>query len=195
MRVIGLYSPRPQSGKSTLADEVELYTTCGASHMSAFRYNFAGPLKRIAHQVIAELRPELEHEDVSAYLYGDAKDTDVIPGITGRDIMVQTGTHLGRGTFGENVWTDALARRLEAMKDKEALIVVDDVRFLNEYNLLREYGALMVKVIRPDAAPYGAMEGLLEGCQFDMAIINDGTKEQYICAIRALLINGKFGSL
>ena len=66
MRVIGLYSPRPQSGKSTLADEVGLYTTCGASPMSAFRYNFAGPLKRIAHQVIAELRPELEHEDVSA---------------------------------------------------------------------------------------------------------------------------------
>ena len=195
MRVIGLYSPRPQSGKSTLANEVELYTSCGGSHMAAYRYNFAGPLKRIAHQVIAELRPELEHHDVDDYLYGDAKDTYVIPGITGRDIMVQTGTHLGRGAFGENVWTDAMDHRLEAMKGKEALIVVDDVRFLNEYNLLRDYGALMVKVIRPDAAPYGAMEGLLEGCNFDIAIINDGTKEQYIGAIRTLLVNGAFGSL
>jgi hypothetical protein len=55
-------------------------------------------------------------------------------------------------------------------------IVVDDVRFPEEYNGLKGADAFMVKLLRPgvEAVNGHSSEGQLNNYQFDATVVNDG---------------------
>lgn len=68
-----------------------------------------------------------------------------------RIAMQQIGTELFRDKFYANIWVDNMERKLVSNSDKN--IVITDARFKNEIELLKQYGAIFIRVERGDK-PY-----------------------------------------
>jgi len=59
-----------------------------------------------------------------------------------------------------------------------SIVVFDDMRFPNEYEMLKKHGARFIKIVRPKVAkePEHASDGALENFCFDLVIENAGTE-------------------
>lgn len=166
-KLIALYSSAPQSGKSTIAEilKEEGYKTV----------SFATPLKDMTVRFLMGF----------GYSKGDSeriiKDKDFVIGevdLRVRDIMQRLGTEWGREMIHKNVWI----KMWEARQRLFPLVVVDDMRFPNEYEMVKKYGGVMLKVHRDEAIRQSteqhASEGALDSFEFDQVIENNGTISQ-----------------
>lgn len=93
-----------------------------------------------------------------------------------RRLLQVIGTEAGRDILGENVWVDAAERVIDSIPGP---VVVTDVRFWNEVDLIADLGTL-VRVTRPslgtptDQHPSEtALDDLVMPTDFD--VVNDGT--------------------
>ncbi len=85
-------------------------------------------------------------------LYGDLKETvDPFWNITPREAMQTIGTDLMRNLFRDDVWVKGLEREImEIWKvDPSAKIIIPDVRFPNELEMVKRLGGCIVRVTRP----------------------------------------------
>lgn len=136
------------------------------------RVKFAGPLKNM-------LRTMLEGagfcaDDRERMIEGDLKEV-IIPelGVTPRHLMVTLGTEWGRNCVAQDIWT-----RLWAMEaDRHEAVVVDDVRFPNEVDLIRARGGHIVHIERPGLVAGSHVSEQLEA-KPDFTIRNTGTLEE-----------------
>jgi hypothetical protein len=105
------------------------------------------------------------------YGYDDAKRR--FPEI--RELMQKLGTEVGRGLFGENFWVGQAKRLIDSLPDG-VQVVITDVRFPNELEMLRSYYGLMVRVERPgvEAVNGHVSEQVLP---HDVVLTNRGTVE------------------
>jgi dephospho-CoA kinase len=111
------------------------------------KLNFADPLKEACKHIF-----ELTDEQ----LYGDKKEIiDEYWNITPREIMQFVGTELLReqlknkfNNIGSNIWTMLMKKKIANIleKNSEQNIVISDLRFLNEYNLLNSLNGVILKV-------------------------------------------------
>ncbi len=127
MRLIGFCGPAG-SGKSAAADRLV--------HRHGFtRVRFAGPLKRMMWALGLDER----HTD------GALKEVscDLLGGHTPRFAMQTLGTEWGRDLIATDLWLNAW--RL-AVKTTRGNIVVDDVRFANEAEVVRAAGGRLVRI-------------------------------------------------
>jgi hypothetical protein len=116
---------------------------------------FAKPLKDVAR-----LLWHFSEEQ----LYGDLKEVeDERWKLSPRVAMQLFGTEVGRELFskwmphvGERFWLTHFQLRRETLLKKEpnTNIVVCDVRFPNEAELIKDLGCILVKVIRPGHQPF-----------------------------------------
>jgi hypothetical protein len=108
-----------------------------------------------------------------------------------RHMMRTLGTEWGRNCIRENFWVDIAEERIK--RSCASIVVFDDMRFPNEYEMLKKHGARFIKIIRPDVAPPKrslfrrflemlrivkkphVSDGALEGFYFDLVIENTGT--------------------
>lgn len=104
-----------------------------------------------------------------------------------RILMQVVGTEIGRQYFGEHVWVDALRPAIEYHIEHGNPIVVDDVRFTNEYTMLSSYGFKMVLINRPNigdskhSSENIPSESLEEMKRMGLTVIdNDGTLEELV---------------
>lgn len=163
--LIGLYSPAQQSGKSTVAGYLNReygFETRG----------FALALKRMVIDLMnsAGLTPE------QIGFYMDLGKEDPIPELGDKSFryLTQTvGTEWGRTLIDKDLWVKLIVNNPK----RPDLLVIDDVRFPNEYEAIRAQGGQVWKVYRPGVTPTTdhPSEGLLEGFEFDATIVNDGT--------------------
>lgn len=178
-QLIGLYSAAPQQGKSTVAAYLN------KKHWYAIR-PFAAPLKRIAAAACTELGID------PFYIWGD-KDC-AIPNwgdLTGRHLLQTLGTEWGRTHISPDVWLRAWQRSLAGTQR----VVVDDVRFPNEAQLIRDLGGQIWYIsggTRLDSAAEQratahASEGALTPQHLDLLLINNGTKAELYDAIEVAL--------
>ena len=164
--LIGLYSPAPGSGKSTLAEAM-------AGH--GWRVvKFAAPLKAM---VAALLREAGEGDDVIARaLEGDlkAQPLEALAGRTARYTMQTLGTEWGRGAMASDIWVRLAIMRANRLRAAGVAVIVDDMRFENEAQAIRDAGGKLVRITRPDAARLAghASEGGLDDWHFDMEVTN-----------------------
>lgn len=90
--------------------------------------------------------------------------------------MQLLGTEWGRNIIGEDVWLNAW------LKDagKHNLIVVDDIRFHNEFKVIQELGGIIVRIRRTGVEGADAHESEMYALQFkpDYEIRNDGSIEE-----------------
>lgn len=106
-----------------------------------------------------------------------------------RNFLQKDGTEGGRNFFGENVWVDIMARKIDDHRGAGHPVVVTGIRFPNELQMVAELGGWPTWINRPTAGhefiPGHAMNitqhasetSVREG-DFMIVIQNDGTLEQ-----------------
>src|SRR5690606_24306577 len=106
------------------------------------------------------------------------------------EIVASLGTQWGRQIIHENLWVFPVRNWIDQCRASGAngCFIFDDLRFPSEYEMLKERGALFVRITRPeafrragvtgmDAERRAYSEGLLEGHEFDICIDNCGSLE------------------
>jgi hypothetical protein len=173
--IIGLYSPAPQSGKSEVARELGKY--------GFVRKGFADALKAMIRPLLATFG--YDYETTERMLYGDLKE-HVLPelGVTPRYLAQTVGTEWGRELVDRDIWLKAVLN-----DSRPDMLIIDDVRFPNEYLAIRKEGGQVWKVYRPGQEPTNShpSEGLLEDREFDEVIVNDGSLYELASKVRLAL--------
>jgi hypothetical protein len=170
--LIGLYSPAPQSGKTTVAAALE--------RRGFARVPFADPLKAMVAQFLQGLG--YREDEAQRLVHIDKGTTIPQLGVTVRHLLQTLGTEWGRTCVAPDVWLKCWA----ASAMRHSFVVVDDVRFPNEAELIRSMGGQLWRIERPglaDATGH-ASEGGLADWAFDWVIVNDGTVEDLIRDLR-----------
>lgn len=92
----------------------------------------------------------------------------ILNGHTPRYAMQTIGTEWGRGIIGDSLWVNAWRSTLP-----KGNIVVDDVRFENEADAVRELGGVVVRIVRGDTISVGDHESERLDLQEDWRIDNN----------------------
>lgn len=170
MKLIALYSPVMGCGKSTAAQYLD-------EKHSFLRMSFAAPLKGMLYELLTHSMG-FDSCDVQEMLHGSDKERP-IPGLeplTTRTLAQTIGTDWGR-KLDPDFWVKIMAARLKRCSFDR--VVIDDMRFPNEYDLVVKLGGLPVLLIRPGAQATNnhPSEGQLAGKPFSCGIVNGGTIE------------------
>jgi hypothetical protein len=169
-RLIGLYSSVAQSGKSQVANILAGYD--GVSNLK-----FAAPLKRMARVLFASHGIDLL--EIEEMVEGKLKEVHHPKlGCTPRHIMQTLGTEWGRDCIDKDFWVNAALSHARVMREKGFHVVIDDMRFSNEYVAILKNGGHVWKIERPGApkpATGHPSEGLLDDFPFDRVIVNNGS--------------------
>jgi hypothetical protein len=164
-RLIGLYSPAPGCGKSTLADLL-------IEHQ---RVSFAAPLKRAVWRLLHDL-------GISDFTYAYSNKEAIIPelGVSARHMMQTLGTEWGRACIHPDFWVMIARAETQRIMADGRSVVIDDVRFPNEAKMVFDLGGELWRIDRPGVSYNGdhSSEGGLEDITPDRVIVNDGTIAQ-----------------
>lgn len=137
MKIIGV-NGLIEGGKSTVADYlVENY---GYQKMS-----FSTALKESTMNLFG-LTPD------QVFTTKGKATVDDFWGITPREILQRYGTESIREVFGYDFWVRVLDKKIRSM-NPDSKIVVDDVRFLEESELIKSYGGQIWHVYRKKIYP------------------------------------------
>jgi hypothetical protein len=176
--IIALYSSVPQSGKSEVARHLLL-------RYSFDRLKVADPIYEMIGALSCHVFSDADSE--RQYLFGDKKESPwPVINVSTRVMMQKIGTDLFRKTIDPDFWLKILVeriRQLEAQHDRYSespRIVIDDCRFENEFRWLADNGAIIIRIVRPDTYYVNnhPSEGLLDDCEFDYEIMNDGSLDE-----------------
>ena len=178
--IIGLYSPYMQAGKSTLAEAL-IY------ERGFTRIKMADGLKAMLRALLAY--QGLRDEAIDLRIEGSlkAESSPWLYGQTPRFAMQALGTQWGRDCMGEDFWVEVASSKIYTLLTAGRPVVIDDIRFENEYHMVRMFDAgFMVKITRPEMDPQANMpwwrkaitkkprsEGNLNKMQFDLSFVND----------------------
>lgn len=149
MRLIGIAGPA-RAGKNTLASYLLDNLSDDWSRLS-----FADPLKEMLRAIGVDCS-----DDAKAVI-------DDSYGVTPRHMMQTLGTEWGRNLIDSDIWVKAFAR-LNAGK----CVIVPDVRFENEAELVREHGVLIHLVGRGGIEGKHVSENAIEFNPGDIVIDN-----------------------
>lgn len=185
-RIIALYSPVPQSGKTTVAKYL----------MDRYGYQripFAQPLK----DMLISLLISCGFTYAQALYYQENKEV-IIPGleVTFRELAAKLGTEWGRVQIASDFWVRIWRMREQTLGSlyPKKPIVVDDMRFPNEFGWLQAFGATLIHIQRQSAVFQSApstlqhsSEGGLSDRTFDHYVVNNGTFEELYAQIDSCL--------
>ncbi len=171
-KIVAIFG-RAQSGKSTAA---RLLFDRGFKVMS-----FAEPLKAM----LLVMGVERQH------IYGTDGEKnqplEILCGHSARKAMQTLGTEW-RETLSTNLWTNHLLCRLHDTSSR--FIVIDDARFVHEYEMLQSIGAICIGIERPGQGTSNSTHAS-ETWDFKstgMPVIqNDGTMEELWAKIQRYL--------
>ena len=177
--LVGLYSPYPGAGKSTVADML-------VREHGFVRVKMADGLKAMLRSLLAYqnlplckidemIEGGLKHQQ-SPFLYSKSP----------RYAMQTLGTEWGRNCMGEDFWIEVADAKVRAFLRDGKNVVIDDIRFENEYDYVRRYAGIMAHIRRPSleaAKPKRTLlqrlfakdhssEGNLEKKEFDFSFVN-----------------------
>jgi len=163
--LIGLYSPAPGCGKTTVANLL----------IEHERVSFAAPLKRAVSNMLNELGlPGFN------YVYVDKEAIISEIGVSARHMMQTLGTEWGRACIHPDFWVMIARAETQRIMADGGSVVIDDVRFPNEAAMIRDLGGELWRIDRPGVSYSGnhSSEGGLEDITPDRVIVNDGTIAQ-----------------
>lgn len=137
MKIIGI-AGKKRSGKSSFARALF------ENHVNVEIIAFANPVYAAIEAIIGEIDDELKEAPI-----------EWLANITPRRMLQTLGTEWGRAMHPD-LWVLCMRNKLEAIRQaeherSEPVIVIPDVRFENEVAMIREFGGVMVHVVRPGA--------------------------------------------
>lgn len=174
--IIGI-NGKKQSGKTTVANIIkELYPE------RVIILNFGDAVKESLKPIFGFTNDEL---------YGESKEVvNEFWGITPREMMQYFATELMRDglskrfdNIGSNIWVLSLEKKIkEILKtERNKIIIIADLRFKNEYALIKKYNGLTVKIynenIENNEFSSHISENDLNDISFDYNIYNNKTIE------------------
>ena len=162
--IIGIYSPAAQSGKTTVATFLQERGYC--------RLPFAQPMRDMLSSMLSHLG--YSEELIAHHLNVDKEAVLPELGVSARHLLRTLGTEWGRECVSPTVWLDvwlAKARR-------KSFVVVDDVRFTNEAELIHTLGGEVWRITRPGVVRttgHASEGGLDTWTKFTCDIVNSGS--------------------
>jgi hypothetical protein len=148
---------RAGSGKSAASDALV--------EAGWIKMKFASPLKDMLRAIGL----------TDQHIEGDLKEVqcDLLCGQTPRHAMITLGTEWGRDIIGGNLWINIAAHRMATALAAGMSVVVDDVRFDNEAELIRRLGGVVLGLERDNVL---AIDHKSEaGVTADLIYRNDGS--------------------
>jgi hypothetical protein len=159
------------SGKSTAADHLV------AKHHFR-RVRFAAPIKRMVRCLLIEAGAGLM--EAVEMVDGNLKETtsDLVGGKSPRYLMQTLGTEWGRDVVATDIWRKILLSKVSRHLQEGHSVVVDDLRFENEAEALKQAGFTIIAVKRPGIAPVEAHSSEKQPITFDRILLNNGPVEK-----------------
>ena len=167
-KLIGIYSPAPQSGKTSVATFLERY--------GYQRVSFATPVKAMAITMLEHLGYSTMRATQLVY---EEKST-LIPEIrtTSRHILQTLGTEFGRECIHPELWTICWTAQACQLLAADTPVIADDVRFLEEAHAIKSLGGEMWHLSRDGyvrTTTHASEGGLDDYLSFDFRILNNGS--------------------
>lgn len=168
-RLIALYSPGPQMGKSTIAKYL-------AERHGFVIVKFAEALKDMTRSFLSHCG--YNAVEIEECVEGPHKETqlDEADGLTARELMISLGADqwlrdIGRPGF----WCTLGVQKARYHLARGRSVVVEDMRRNDEMRMLVDEGAAMWKVLAPRRwTGLLPSEGHLDQERFDRTLMNDG---------------------
>lgn len=187
MVLLGLVGKK-RVGKDTLADYL-------VSHHHYTKRAFAAPIKE-ACALLFQV-PTSSFEDVC-----EKERVVARHGMSPRTMMQMVGTDMFRKQVHQDFWLRHFVEWYHhSAKHQTQNVVVTDIRFQNELDLIKELGGTVVRVVRPgqleDEDTHVSEQGVDSLVGVDMTIENSGTKEDLWANVLGLMRSGlaqKFSS-
>lgn len=176
--LIGLYSPSPGCGKTTVARHLS------TEHHYTI-HSFAEPLRKVVRTFLLEAGVSFPR---AVSLLRERKEEPIpeVCGLSGRHLLRTLGTEWGRQCVHPDIWL----RLWEAQYPTGFPVVVDDVRFPNEAQLIKARGGQLWRIERPQTEQLDlthASDGGLEDFRFHRTIVNDGSLADLEAAVEDAL--------
>ena len=173
MQIIGL-SGKKKCGKSYVATYIEnMFPVCK-------RISFADKLKTVVTELFS-----LEDE-----CYDPDKKEIVLEqwGVTPRTLMQKIGTEMFRNTLQEvipdismpynSIWVTNVHNQIISLNPKYVdCVIIDDVRFPDEYDCIRNLGGKVIEIIRPFTPTDMDSHASEGGCPADFRLQNTTAEE------------------
>ncbi len=181
MRRIIAIAGAKHSGKSEAAKAIR---KAEISLNNLQRFSFANPMKE------GLLAMGVPWES----LYGEEKNVPIpqFGGATGRDLMVTLATEWGRYLVHPDLWVLHMAHKVENF-NPSIEVLIDDLRFQNEYDWLRSQDAIIIGIERGELPGRMEDQHISEQMPYRFAelgiptIKNDGTIAELHAKVIALL--------
>lgn len=181
VKLVGLWSAVPQSGKSTAAGSLLGATLDATGYPTAEVVSLATPPRRLVEHLLQIMG--VSQKMIDERVWNGVDKELPIPGVGKSvvELLILVGTTVGREQISETIWVDAWKRNVEeAFKEGNELVICDDVRFRNEADAIRAMGGVMIGIERPGAAPASAQRAAAEGhltrSDMDALVLNDTGK-------------------
>jgi hypothetical protein len=136
------------------------------------RLSFADPLRKFSAQILSSLG-----YNGLACLEDKKEDKIVEIGVSPRQMMQTLGTEWGRSCVHPDLWIMVAAGAVEKQLKRGRNVVIDDVRFPNEAEMICRLGGELWLIDRPGVVYEGshASEGALFDVLPDAVVRNSGT--------------------
>jgi|APLak6261659701_1056019.scaffolds.fasta_scaffold00028_10 hypothetical protein len=129
--IVGL-AGKKGSGKSSLAKML-------IDKNKYYRYSFADPIKKMVRSMLDDYDIDFDSIEID-------KDSFIEPCRNSyRHILQTLGTEWGRKLLCHDIWIKLMSKRLDYDHEN---IVIDDVRFQNEAEMIRDRGGLIIYISR-----------------------------------------------
>jgi hypothetical protein len=135
------------SGKDTVANQLV--------ELGCVRDSFATPLKDACAAIFGWPRELLEGDTIESREFRETPDMFWtrklgIDNFTPRLALQLIGTDVMRKNFHEDIWLSSLEYRFRKLADSAQHVVVSDVRFRNELELIKSLGGKIIWIQRGD---------------------------------------------
>jgi len=155
------------SGKSTVARIL-------MEHHGFAYGRFAGPLKAMLAALLHNAGENAE--TIERMIDGNLKDlpSPALSGRSPRHAMQTLGTEWGRDCMAPDFWLDQAEAGIDRHLSDGIPVVLDDVRFGNEADLIRAKGGVVLLVKRPGIGPVNQHVSDNIAIKPDGVLLNDG---------------------
>ena len=121
------------------------------------------------------------------HVYGDLKEVVIEDfGKSPRQMLQTLGTEWGRQLVHDDIWLTVTRRKIDRWREEGFAVVMTDVRFENEAEMIRKMGGRVWHVVRPDAPKINAHaseNGVSFDAATDITIYNNGTLDDLYDAV------------
>jgi hypothetical protein len=145
------------------------------------KFTLAGPLK--------DMLIAMGLSDFHVNGGGKEHPLEMLCGQTPRHAMQTLGTEWGRVLIGGDIWVNVLKKQLHTHLDISVRnkACIEDVRFPNEFKLIKDLGGIVVKIERPGLVSDGHVsENFVESAIPDQTIDNSGSLDDFLNQITTL---------